>query len=134
MPDHPVFAHLDAHDYPGFMDNELGVRKQLSYPPFARLILASCSSTSKVLLYRVINAWAVEMRRFAEERHFQVLGPVSPLVERIKNRFREHVMMKGQMNGADKARMLQLFDEVAERERGGRSVELRWDVDPESFL
>jgi len=134
IPDHPVFTHLATHDYAGFMATELGVRRELGYPPFARLILASCSSASKVLLHRVIHSWAVEMRRFAEGRRFQVLGPVSPLVERIKGKFREHVMIKGHFSGDEKQGLLDLFDQVAERERAGRAVDLRWDVDPESFI
>ena len=134
VPEHAVFAHLLRNDYAGFMHNELEVRKQLRYPPFARLVLASCTATSKVLLHRVIHAWAAEMRRLSEGRGFIVLGPVSPLVERIKGRFREHVMIKGRLTSADKAELLALFERVAERERGGRSVDLRWDVDPESFV
>ena len=74
------------------------------------------------------------MRRTLSGRNVDVLGPVPPPIARIKNRYREQILIKGDLNTADKTRLLDSYQRIAEAERGGRSVELRWDVDPESFF
>jgi primosomal protein N' (replication factor Y) len=132
-PDHYVFRHLSAHDFGGFMREELEVRRQLRYPPFSRIVLASCSAPSRETLHRVIERWAGEVRRRYAGPALEVLGPVPPPLERLKNRYREHVMIKGKLSSAQKDDILGLYRTIAEDERGGSAVELRWDVDPESF-
>ena len=62
MPDHYVFRYVRAHDYLGFMKEELAVRKKLKYPPFNRLVLASCSSRDPVALRALMEEWAVAVR------------------------------------------------------------------------
>jgi primosomal protein N' (replication factor Y) len=134
IPDHGVFKYLKTHDYDGFMSEELGVRKQLNYPPFSRLILASCTATKEELVSRVAERWAADMRRMLPRKAVQVLGPVQPVVARVKNRYREQILIKGDLVSTDKVALLDAFKRVAEDEPGGRSIELRWDVDPEAFL
>jgi primosomal protein N' (replication factor Y) len=134
MPDHYLFSFLKRHDYSGFMHEELGIRKQLNYPPFARILLASFSSTNKAALDRVVAGWVREVRRMAAKGKAELLGPSPPLVPRIRNRHREHVLIKGDFTAADKKEMLAVFSKVAAAAPNGRSVELRWDVDPESFF
>jgi primosomal protein N' len=64
----------------------------------------------------------------------QVLGPAPPLVARVKNRFREQMLIKGTLSRDEKGRVLALLDDITGRVKGASSVELRWDVDPESFF
>jgi len=93
-PDHSVFRHLCAHDYDGFMDEELELRRQLGYPPFARIVLASCSATDAAALASFMETWATALREEFGGRGVVVLGPSPPLVPRVKNRFREQVLLK----------------------------------------
>ena len=132
-PEHDVFSFLKSYDYNGFMKEELEIRKALQYPPFSRIVLASCSAPSKETLNRVVERWTNQMRRRLARVPVDVLGPAPPLVERVKNRYREQVLIKGNLNTTLKDELLAMFQRVAESERGGRSVDLRWDVDPESF-
>lgn len=134
MPDHPVFRFLRSHDYEGFMSEELAVRKQLNYPPFSKIILASCTSPKRDVLNRVITRWAEATRQRLAPKRIDVLGPVPPLVARVKNRYREQVLIKGTLSERDKRLVLDDFRKAVERERAGRGVEIRWDVDPETFL
>jgi primosomal protein N' (replication factor Y) len=134
MPEHYVFNYLTTHDFDGFMSEELAVREGLGYPPFCRLILASCSATKEGLVATVINAWAAHIEPMLAGRPVQVLGPVQPTVARIKNRYREQLLIRGQISNHDKALILNAYSDVVDRIKGGRSVELRWDVDPEAFL
>jgi len=132
-PDHYVFKYLKTYDYNGFMKEELSVRRQLRYPPFSRLVLATFSGSSKEVLHRVVQNWTDEMRRKFTGTTVDVLGPASPLVERVKNRYREHVLIKGKLSTSLKNELLETYRKTTDRERGGGTIDLRWDVDPESF-
>lgn len=133
LPEHHVFTHLVRHDYDGFMTEELKVRKDLNYPPFARLVLASCSSEKQEAVSRVMQAWLGRIKPLVDGRPLSILGPVPPVVARIKNRYREHLLVRGQVVTRDKRLILGAFDDVARQVPGGSSVDLRWDVDPEGF-
>jgi len=134
MPDHYVFRYLVDHDYDGFMEEELEFRRQLKYPPFARLVLASCSSRDPNKLRVFMEEWTAAVRRSLAARGAAVLGPTPPLVARIKNRYREQILIKGNLNQSDKRMALDLYQKIIDRRKLARSIELRWDVDPESFF
>ena len=138
MPDHYVFRYLVTHDYDGFMKEELETRRLLRYPPYARIVLASCSSPNPNVLRVVMAKWADQTRLLLTEkitaRRVEVLGPTPPLVARVKNRFREQRLIKGTLSRDDKQRVRALLDDITGRIKGASSVELRWDVDPESFF
>jgi primosomal protein N' (replication factor Y) len=134
MPEHYVFRYLVEHDYYGFMEEELKFRRQLKYPPFARLVLASCSARDPGKLRIFSKEWAAAIRRTLPSNRIDVLGPTPPVVARVKNRYREQILIKGAITGADKSRVLGLYKEIIDRRKLTRSIDLRWDVDAESFF
>jgi primosomal protein N' (replication factor Y) len=134
MPDHYAFRYLSRHDYDGFMEEELAVRRRLGYPPFARIVLASCSAADPGVLGAVVNEWAASMRSALPRPAVEVLGPAPPLVARVRNRHREQILIKGAIGGAEKGLALELWRKIVEGQKGARGVDLRWDVDPESFF
>ena len=68
----------------------------------------------------VAERWAVDMRRVLSGKAVQILGPVQPVVARVKNRYREQILIKGDLASADKVALLDAFRRVAEDEPGGR--------------
>jgi len=133
-PDHPVFRYLQSHDYDAFMTEELEVRRTLNYPPFARIVMASCSAVSAAVLNAFMEEWAAASRQLLADRRIVVLGPTAPLIPRVKNRYREQMLLKGPIGQADKDAVLGAYRRIMEKRKGTRAIELRWDVDPESFL
>jgi primosomal protein N' (replication factor Y) len=132
-PDHAVFRHLVTHDYDGFMAEELEVRRGLHYPPFARIVLAACSGPDAGVLGALMAEWAAAARSLLDGR-VAVLGPTPPLIPRVKNRFREHMLLKGPVRQADKDAVLEVYRRLTTGRRGASAIDLRWDVDPESFF
>jgi primosomal protein N' (replication factor Y) len=133
-PDHAVFRHLVAHDYDGFMREEMETRRALNYPPFARLVLACCTAADAGLLGAFMESWASAARALLAKKSVAVLGPTPPLVPRVKNRYREQMLLKGAIQQADKDAVLAAFKDLVGRGRGRSGIDLRWDVDPEAFL
>jgi primosomal protein N' (replication factor Y) len=132
IPDHYAFRFLERHDYDGFMEEELAIRRRLNYPPYSRIVLASLSATDPGVLSAVALEWAESIRSLLSGGPVDVLGPAPPLVPRVKNRYREQILIKGRITGADKERVLAAYREIAGKRP--RRVDLRWDVDPESFF
>lgn len=133
IPDHSVFAHLLSHDYTGFMKEELAVRKKLCYPPYTRLAAALCSAKEAPLANAVMSEWTRRLRRESPTRGLIILGPTPPLLPRLRGRYREQVLIKGDLTARAKQRALELFELVVSEIRGGSSVDIKWDVDPHSF-
>ena len=133
-PDHAVFRHLIAHDYDGFMRDELETRRALNYPPFSRLVLACCTAADAGVLNAFMESWASAARQLLAKRNVAVMGPTPPLVPRVKNRYREQMLLKGAINQSDKDAVLAVFKDLTGKGRGRSGIDLRWDVDPETFL
>ena len=133
-PEHAVFRHLIAHDYDGFMREELETRKALNYPPFSRLVLACCTAADAGVLNSFMESWAAAARALLARRPVAVLGPAPPLVPRVKNRYREQILLKGSITQSDKDAVFGAFRDLVAKGHGRSSIELRWDVDPETFL
>ena len=133
-PDHAVFRYLVEHDYDGFMREELETRQALNYPPFSRVVLACCTAADAGVLASFMEGWAAAARALLARRNVVVLGPAPPLVPRVKNRYREQILLKGAISQSDKDAVLGAFRDLVAKGRGRSSIELRWDVDPESFL
>jgi primosomal protein N' (replication factor Y) len=133
-PDHAVFRQLVAHDYDGFMREEMETRRELNYPPFSRLVLACCTAADAAVLSAFMEGWASAARQLLAKRGVVVLGPTPPLVPRIKNRYREQMLLKGAISQSDKDAVLAVFKDLVGKGRGRSGIDLRWDVDPETFL
>jgi primosomal protein N' (replication factor Y) len=134
MPDHYLFKFLGNHDYEGFMSEELTVRRRLRYPPFSRLISAVCMGPNAQVVERVAQAWAEDLRDELAGAAVEVLGPVPPIIERMKGRYRRQILIKGNLSPQDKRKVLAMYEEVRRSTKGRGALELRWDVDPQSFL
>ncbi len=125
-PDHYIFNYLARHDFDGFASIELGLRKELDYPPFSRLMLFTVSSLSRAKAERAASAVrdALALKAAAGGR---LLGPAPALVEMIRKRYRFHVLVKGAPSPREKKDLVSAARGAVSAESG---VELQWNVDP----
>lgn len=121
-PDHYSIVRSAKHDYAGFVEEELEVRRQCGYPPYCGLILVTLSHPEIPFLVRSAEAFAEKLRSFAKaagvyrdssqpeagdlfaaledggglqtEGEVEVLGPVASPIARIKDRYRFRCMIK----------------------------------------
>lgn len=126
--DHSVFNYVRRHDYSGFLQEEIEVRRALLYPPFARLARLIVSGEDEAAVEasaRQGAAWILE-----RYRGILLLGPSACPLEKIQGFYRWHFLLKGKQ-----------VKELAEILRNAlrqckRSSKVRWaaDVDPQSIL
>ncbi|MEW6283041.1 MAG: primosomal protein N', partial [Candidatus Eremiobacterota bacterium] len=92
-PEHGCLQAAARHDYRGFYAEELKLRRQLGYPPFCRLLRLVASGPQEA----AVQAEAVRLAESLSRRTQAVdlLGPAPCPLERVRGRWRWHVLARG---------------------------------------
>jgi primosomal protein N' (replication factor Y) len=96
-PEHHAVRHALTHDYLSFVEEELSQRAEPPYPPSTRLANIVFSGTSEESTAEMALAARDWLRRLMErypELHVHMVGPAPCAIDRIKTRWRWHLMLK----------------------------------------
>ncbi|MFH1060574.1 MAG: primosomal protein N', partial [Pseudomonadota bacterium] len=128
---HAVAAAL-AHDAAGFYARELDLRRELGYPPFARLMALRLDGPDEAKVGRAANDLAhhLEAARRQVEPRAELLGPAPAPVAKAAGRWRQLMLLKSPSAEAA-GRILRLGLHQAGDLPAG--VRLAVDVDPLSL-
>ncbi|MDR3709038.1 MAG: primosomal protein N' [Capsulimonadaceae bacterium] len=133
-PAHESIVLAAAHDYEGFYYQEIVQRRDLRYPPFARLAniiavdeveeqaSARCSHLADRLRAAIVNA--------GSDNEAQILGPVACPLARVRNRYRWHLMLRCATRPALLSLLRAALAEMPIAERIGLTI----DIDPSTML
>jgi primosomal protein N' (replication factor Y) len=121
-------------DFEAFYEKEIGFRKDLCYPPLARMIQLRISGRNPQLTRQSAErvGECCRLLKVADAESFsalEILGPAEAVLARIAGHFRWQVLLKSPNGGALHRFMDRL---IAERPQvfAGRSVRVLIDVDP----
>ncbi len=138
LPDHYSIQTALQHDFAGFANQELGYRKLLAYPPFARAVNIRFESTDSETVMAYAERFARRLQTLIEEDHGSaaVLGPAPAPIEKIKGRVRWHLLLKGEHPRALHSLVRQVRQEFMHQgaARGRPALRTIVDVDPYSML
>ncbi len=125
QPDHPVIRAARAHDYLGFYEAELEIRRTHRYPPFSELVKV-------VVAARTDGRAAQAARTFTAllPADVEVLGPSPAPLARIRGWYRWQVVVRSE-DGAQAREAVRRALQNWVRLRG---VRLSVDVDPQEML
>jgi primosomal protein N' (replication factor Y) len=101
-PRHHAVQCAVTHDYHRFVNEELAGRKFPAYPPNVRIANVVISGTQEEATAIVAGDAAAWLQRLLAARPapgLAVIGPAPCPVERVKNRWRWHVLIKAQRPG-----------------------------------
>lgn len=97
-PDLQVIAWAKRHDYVNFFESELAAREAFDYPPYSRIIRLVLQGPDPREVEVCLESLAEEMSMLLEdklsEQSMKILGPAPCIIERVKNRFRYHLLLK----------------------------------------
>jgi primosomal protein N' (replication factor Y) len=130
-PEHPALMFAARHDTEGFLADELEVRRWPPYPP----VVALANLVASGLDEQAVGRRAAEVADWCGAligRHglsLEVLGPAPCALARIKDRWRWHVMLRG-----DPRALGRLVRYAARRLPRRGDVRLIIDRDPSSVL
>lgn len=94
LPEHYAVRAAAAHDYAAFATAELEVRRQLGYPPFARLVLLQTSAARSETVEHRAAVLAARLREVGGE-DAQVLGPAPAFASKQAGRYRMQIVLRG---------------------------------------
>jgi primosomal protein N' (replication factor Y) len=128
----PILRSGLSHNFPEFVEAELKFRKAFRYPPFSRMIALEWSSPDQSELTQFTQR--ADKWLEVAEKHFseiKFLGPSSPVIETIRGRHRQVVVLIG-TNSLSLNRAANLF--LTEFSKSLGKLRLKVDVDPTSLL
>ena len=107
--EHDSLRYVKTHDFVSFAEFELQNRNALSYPPFHKIISLRINSTDLSTVRSTAMTLAEKARslqnKYADKfGPIQILGPASAPLQKIKNVYRYHLLLK-----ASQAGLLNLF-------------------------
>ena len=126
-PFHPAIQYARRHDYAGFYDQEIDARKQLSYPPIARIALLTLKGRNedKVKFFAEHLREALE-KGLGEFKDLILMGPAAAPLARAETFYRYQIMLRTR-------HMLKLSDKLPELLASlplPEEVSLSADIDP----
>jgi primosomal protein N' (replication factor Y) len=130
----PALALACAHDYKSFYESELANRQLFDYPPFSQILRIVVAAEDPVIAERECERLAEGIANYVEEyfapEQMQILGPAPCLIEKLRNKFRVHLIVKNKAGEQGRALLAQFFRTVDVRE----GVQVAIDVDALDLL
>jgi primosomal protein N' (replication factor Y) len=96
-PDQQILSYIKRQDYDNFFRREILEREQFHYPPFFRIIKITIKDYDKQIAGDAATFLAREIRR--KLGNMRVIGPVEPLIGRIRNQFLFDITVKYEKQG-----------------------------------
>lgn len=135
VPNHHAVRAAVAHDYAGFVQEELAARREPPYPPNVRLANVVCSGADETLtadLAADVVARVQAALRALPEHEITLVGPAPCPIERIKNRWRWHALIKSR-RPSELTRVCRYIVERVPIPRAGQ-LRIALDRDPVALL
>ena len=97
-PENFSIQNAQKQDYEEFYQTEIALRKQLKYPPFCDIIIIGFNSSSEEEIKKVANIAYEEVEKNLNKDEFKVFKPMPSPIDKIQNKYRWRIIIKGNMN------------------------------------
>ncbi|RJQ46191.1 MAG: primosomal protein N' [Nitrospiraceae bacterium] len=132
-PDHYVFEFVRNHDYSGFYKKEIELRRELSYPPFSKIVRLIFSFRNKEDGAKTVKSISAKIKKIIprdSKSDIEMLGPSSAPIEKIRNYWRWHLVLKGTNSKALRQSAMHIINAVQDM----KGMRIDVDVDPISLM
>ena len=125
-----IFKMVQEGDYSGFMEEELAIRKDFFYPPYCRLakIVFYHSNLEYLQKHLANNNFLFEY--LAENFKGELLGPLEPSIEKIKNKYFLHLIIKSE----NAVNISNLINYIKRNIKLPSNINYYIDIDPTNLL
>ena len=96
-PDNFSIICAQKQNYNLFYETEIELRKQLKYPPFCDIILIGLNSYQETEIKNVSSKIYQYLEQRLNKEEFKVLRPMPCPIDKIQNRYRWRIIIKGNM-------------------------------------
>ena len=92
-PDNFIIELSKKQDYNEFYNTEIALRRELSYPPFTNIAIIGFTGTDEAEIKKVSGFMYQELIKNSEDK--KIFKPMPCPIDRIKNKFRWRIIIKG---------------------------------------
>ncbi len=131
-PDNFAILCAKQQNYEMFYNTEIALRKQLKYPPFCDIILIGFNSLLENEIIDVSNKTYQYLKNRLDEQEFNVLKPMPSPIDKIQNRYRWRIIIKGNMTEEANKVINDCLKIIYDRNYKNTRVAI--DVNPNSML
>jgi primosomal protein N' (replication factor Y) len=131
-PEHYALRHAVGQDFDGFYTEEMRYRERLGYPPY--FVLASIMFVHGDLNYASKSAsiFRDALDRANNDSSLRILGPAQASVARIKNKYRQQIIVKSQNRRSLREMIDNALNEAETRGCDRRIVNV--EIDPVNLM
>jgi len=135
IPYHYAIQYAQSHDYVGFYQKEVRVRKVLRFPPFSRLISILGTGKDEERTESLFRRFTTHLENlaFPHRDSVNLLGPTPAPLARLEGRYRWRALLRG-----NNAKLMRDIVKQAlarfEQEKEHRRIQIAIDVDPQDLL
>ena len=122
--DHYVIEMTTRHDYIGFYNSEMAIRKKLCYPPFCFMALVRIVSKDYEYGFEISRKMGEYLRKALPNN--AVLGPTMASVFRVNNTYRFGCLIKYKQ----KNEIIKVLNEVNDHYGSNHKIKIEIDINP----
>ena len=131
-PENFSIQNAQKQDYEEFYQTEIALRKQLKYPPFCDIIIIGFNSINEEEIKKVSNlAYEIAMKNLNNEE-FKIFKPMPSPIDKIQNKFRWRIIIKGNMNEKANETLNELLKTLYEKDY--KNTKITIDVNPNNMV
>ena len=94
-PEHYSLLHAKYHDYVGFYNEEIKLRKEMNYPPFSHMGNIIISGFLEAKVEKAAKEAGKTLFMITKEmKNVEIWGPASAPLSKIKNKYRWQIVLK----------------------------------------
>ena len=115
-----------------FYNTEIALRKQLKYPPFCDIMLIGFNSLSEKEIIELSNRVYNYLKNKLNGQDFIVLKPMPSPIDKIQNRYRWRIIIKGNITEDVNSTINECLQKVYEANYKNTRVSV--DVNPNNMI
>ena len=113
-----------------FYETEIALREQLKYPPFCDIILIGFNSLDEKEIKQT-SSWVYEYLKNNLQEEFKVFVPMPAPIDKIQNRIRWRIIIKGNMTAEANETLNECLKKVYEKEL--KTTRISIDINPNNM-
>ena len=131
-PENFSIQNAQKQNYEEFYETEIALRKQLKYPPFCDIIIIGFNSISEKEIIKVSNFAYEYLNKKLKTEEFKIFKPMPSPIDKIQNKYRWRIIIKGNMNENANEVLNQLLKELYNKNY--KNIKITVDVNPNNMM
>ncbi len=130
LPFNPAIQYAMTHDYKGFYNEEIELRREFCYPPFTHMAVLHFDGEDPVAVLDAANHLVTPLIEKYKAQNISITTPCPAPLERIRNKFRFLSIVNGEKLGSFRK---QIRSEMFPWRKNNPNVDFYADFDPLSL-